>query len=89
MSNCKMAYFNCIGLAPGVGNDDASPRLFSHLPMRNHMERRILIRRHLPVFRKTSGEYILGNHGATEPGGFRCTFYELAYGGGGSESAFP
>ena len=75
MSNCKMAYFNCIGLAPGVGNDDASARLFSHLPMRNHMERRIPIRRHLPVFRKTSGEYILENLGATEPGGFRRTLH--------------
>ena len=45
MSNCKMAYFNCIGLAPGVGNDVASPRLFSPLPIRNLMERQILIKK--------------------------------------------
>ena len=51
MSNCKMAYFNCIGLAPGVGNDVASPRL----PVRNHMERRIPIRRWLVVCMRGGG----------------------------------
>ena len=28
MSNCKMAYFNCIGLAPGAINNVTSPRSF-------------------------------------------------------------